>query len=570
MILGDGSAPWQDGTIQPIETILVDNVALSVISINGERGDVIINEEWIDHYTNDAYLKRGLRDKVSELINDAEYISKDDNVSELVNDAEYVSKGDKVSDLTNDAEYISKGDNVSELVNDAGYITGVDFGPISDKVIELENRINIIDSKNHLLVDGFVETDGSVEAEYELEKKMSSELSMMTLGFTQEELNNYRQFNDMGEWIDDQIASSFDNSTFSEWKTTGDVKTYTPMGDNMKYSAGWWGENFVSARIPDGWYTDGASRTNRGNSVIQRRLIHQCFIGNAPSHDVIKSKNRKIGEFKDIRKSFLNKCTYALHKFLVCSDEGGAFTDQSFAWEYGTYFTLLSRHAFRTYEELLVELAYSFSMASMLTHYNNKKTVPDENFGRELMQLFTIGTVALNMNGTEQKDTNGNPIENYTNEDVATISRVFTGLTRYDLNMDYSDPANESEALRYSSDMDYPYFFDDETFDGVNYPPGVNPRLRHFLPWFDNGEKQCVPKKDSNGNDIPGEYWVIINAGTDDNIEERSKYNVFRAINHLISHPSTPPFVAKNLITHSTTHNPSPEYVRTSSRGICR
>jgi uncharacterized protein (DUF1800 family) len=53
--------------------------------------------------------------------------------------------------------------------------------------------------------------------------------------------------------------------------------------------------------------------------------------------------------------------------------------------------------------------------------------VPDQNYAREVMQLFTIGLIKLNPDGTEIKDAHENPIETYTNEDVEGLSKVFTG-----------------------------------------------------------------------------------------------------------------------------------------------
>ena len=208
----------------PIETILVDEVALSVISINGEKGDVIINEEWIDHYTNDVYLKRGLRDNVSELINDAEYVSKGDNVSDLTNDAEYVSKGDNVSDLTNDAEYVSKGDNVSDLTNDAEYVSK------GDNVSDLTNDAEYVSKGDNV-------SDLTNDAEYVSKGDNVSDLTndaeYVSKGDNVSDLTNDAEYVSKGDNVSDltndvEYVSKGDNVS----DLTNDAE-YVSKGDNV-------------------------------------------------------------------------------------------------------------------------------------------------------------------------------------------------------------------------------------------------------------------------------------------------------------------------------------------------
>ena len=541
LIFGDGSDEWQDGTTQPIELILVDNVALSVISINGQKGDVVINEEWIDNATDNAYLKRGLIDNVSELINDVEYISKGDNVSDLVNDAQYVTSDQLVD------------------VND-------DLVLINDKIEQLELRVNTINSKNHILANGFKSSDGSPEGQYNLDKELANSLAMATMGFTEEEFINFKAFDgDMERWMDDQIASSFDNSGLSEWKTTGDYNTYDEEGPNMVQSAGWWGQNYITSRLPDNYNLPGGG-ASVGYTSNTWELMTRCFVGNAQTFNVFRVSDPSVGDLKDIRKSFLNKCVWALHKFLVVSDPGGGIFNIGYTWQTGCYFSTLARFAFKTYEQLLTELVYSHQMSQMLTHYNNKKAVydvdgnklrsPDENFAREIMQLMTIGPRLLNNDGSEAKDDNNNSIENYDNDDIAELSRVFTGLTRGDqVTSKYTNPDEESFFNVYNQRWDFPYFFISGTFGGTTYGPGVPVRLQHYIPWYDDGEKACVPKLDPFTFQPTGESWINIPDSTD------PKENITLAVRQLISHPSTPPFVAMNLISHCTTNNPSPEYI---------
>ena len=101
------------------------------------------------------------------------------------------------------------------------------------------------------------------------------------------------------------------------------------------------------------------------------------------------------GDNKLIRnpdKSLLCKVTYILSKLFPASQPGGGLgssNDQT--WEQMNWLSILSRHAFRPYSEMLVEVTRSFAMSKMLTHYANKKTdglrQPDENYAREMTSI---------------------------------------------------------------------------------------------------------------------------------------------------------------------------------------
>ncbi|KAL3937927.1 MAG: hypothetical protein SGBAC_007063 [Bacillariaceae sp.] len=73
---------------------------------------------------------------------------------------------------------------------------------------------------------------------------------------------------------------------------------------------------------------------------------------------------------------------------------------------------------------------YSVKMGEMLTYVSMLTTDPDENYARELMQLFTIGTIRLNMDGTEVLDCSGNPIMTYDSKDIVSFARAWTGFAR--------------------------------------------------------------------------------------------------------------------------------------------
>ena len=128
------------------------------------------------------------------------------------------------------------------------------------------------------------------------------------------------------------------------------------------------------------------------------------------------------------------KVTYALSQIIVESDFEPIFTRRGEALS--RYFDILSQNAFGNYKQLLTDISFSSSMGLFLTYNGNRKLYqnsanisiyPDENYAREIMQLFSIGLNEINLDGTPKKDANGNLIPTYTQEDVNELARVFTG-----------------------------------------------------------------------------------------------------------------------------------------------
>jgi uncharacterized protein (DUF1800 family) len=107
---------------------------------------------------------------------------------------------------------------------------------------------------------------------------------------------------------------------------------------------------------------------------------------------------------------------------------------------YLNYYDIFVRHAFGNYLDILKEVAYSPMMAEMLSFLDSQSSsyvlevtgneaFPDENFAREIMQLFTIGVHKLHVDGTLVLASNGDPILTYDNSDIQNFARAWTGFT---------------------------------------------------------------------------------------------------------------------------------------------
>ena len=120
----------------------------------------------------------------------------------------------------------------------------------------------------------------------------------------------------------------------------------------------------------------------------------------------------------------------ALSEIMVASINGVAVNWRSFAL--AAYWDTLTANAFGNFRTLLEAITLNPAMGYYLNTLGNQKATtagrqPDENYAREVMQLFTIGLHELNTDGTEKLGTNGQPIETYTQSDVTNLARVFTG-----------------------------------------------------------------------------------------------------------------------------------------------
>ena len=106
-----------------------------------------------------------------------------------------------------------------------------------------------------------------------------------------------------------------------------------------------------------------------------------------------------------------------------------------------TYYDIFVRNAHGNYKDILREVSYSPIMADMLTYYESKSQeiiwrtkreiqFADENYAREIMQIFSIGLYILNIDGTYKLDDDGNKMLAYTNDDIEEYARVWTGFSK--------------------------------------------------------------------------------------------------------------------------------------------
>ena len=116
------------------------------------------------------------------------------------------------------------------------------------------------------------------------------------------------------------------------------------------------------------------------------------------------------------------RVAFALHQIIVVS--GVDITQPSWMTP---YLQMLDRNAFGNYRQLLYDITLNPAMGNYLDINGNTRTRPNENYAREILQLFSIGTVRLNPDGTQQLDGAGQPIPTYDQTTINNFARVFTG-----------------------------------------------------------------------------------------------------------------------------------------------
>lgn len=233
----------------------------------------------------------------------------------------------------------------------------------------------------------------------------------------------------------------------------------------------------------------------------------------------------------------------ALSEILVISDNSALELD---AVGMASFYDLLYNHAFGNYAELLYDVSLHPCMGVYLSHMNNRKADPaqhihpDENYAREVMQLFSIGLYELNPDGSRKTGPDGQPVATYDNTDIKQLARVFTGLKAHSYQHEWNtgawDPSYNGAAVGFD--------------DGVEKSWKTVPFVNMTQPMvIEEAYHDSQPMQLLKGHlQLPGNQ-----SGTQ---EIRS------TINALVSHPSTAPFIARHLINQLVTSNPSPAYVK--------
>jgi uncharacterized protein (DUF1800 family) len=231
------------------------------------------------------------------------------------------------------------------------------------------------------------------------------------------------------------------------------------------------------------------------------------------------------------------RVAFALSEIFVISDNDTNIFNRAYGMSH--YYDMLKTHADGTYRSLIENVALHPIMAQYLSHLKNQKatydaqgkalTSPDENFAREIMQLFSIGLIVMHPDGSLKLGANGLPLATYSQDDIAALSRVFTGWSFSKRN----NPSNTNTVVDNTS------FF--QSNGSERYEASWTNPLKQFSTYHDTAAKQWLGLTIPAG--LTGEQELDI------------------VLDHLATHPNTAPFICRRLIQRLVSANPSPGYL---------
>ncbi len=212
------------------------------------------------------------------------------------------------------------------------------------------------------------------------------------------------------------------------------------------------------------------------------------------------------------------RVAFALSEILVVSQQGALLQAP---YSLADYYDVLARNAFGNYRQLMGEVTLHPAMGEYLSMLGNEKPNPalnirpDENYAREVMQLFSVGLIELNNDGSANLDTQGQAIPTYSQEIIEGFAHVFTGWH-------FADARSFELARRTDANQTIP--------------------MQLYPSFHDTGSKTLL-----NG--------VVLPAG------QTGEQDLSDALDNIFDHPNVGPFLAIRLIQRLVTSNPSPGYV---------
>ncbi|MGF1701365.1 DUF1800 domain-containing protein [Photobacterium makurazakiensis] len=281
-------------------------------------------------------------------------------------------------------------------------------------------------------------------------RQSSRFLDMATMGIKKGEVEAFMALDNRASWIDAQLSAPFANHT-----------------EQLNYQA-----------------------QQRGTSTLTQEMRVCAWF------DIALWREDQLRQ----------RMAFALSQIVVVGDRDAQLAP--YPAEMANYYDLLTQYAFSDYKTLLYHVTRSPIMGHFLTMVGNLPKSqtgvnPDQNYAREVMQLFTIGLEELNLDGTKKLDSDGLPIPTYDDQDIEGMARVFTGWF-----MSGSSMSEPMVAYDDSHDMD------EKNILGNYFPAGVG-----------------------------------------------AEAELDQALDMLVNHSNTAPFISTLLIKRFVTSNPRPEYV---------
>lgn len=220
-----------------------------------------------------------------------------------------------------------------------------------------------------------------------------------------------------------------------------------------------------------------------------------------------------------------HRVAWALSQIWVTSGVGVQQSSHQIA-----YFKTVSENALGNYRDLMHAVTLNPAMGHYLDMARSTKTNPNENYPREILQLFSIGLYKLNPDGTPQLDNEGRPIDTYDQQIINDLSKVFTGWTFCNQTCTNSRPG----IVNYKDPM-------------IVVPTNHDTTAKTLLD-YPNAVHRVIP--------------ACEDCTTADATRQYANESLSKALDNIFNHPNVGPFIGRLLIQHLVTSDPSPAYVQ--------
>jgi uncharacterized protein (DUF1800 family) len=309
------------------------------------------------------------------------------------------------------------------------------------------------------------------------------------------------------------------------------------------------------------WFDQQFAATRSEHVPFLDQLIYEAIAINPNNVQVFQDRRieswyrNALGRDDQLRQ----RVAYALSQIFVISDQNGAIEGNPTT--VANYYDILSRNAFGNYRTLLEDITLHPAMGRYLSMHKNRKPDaalnirPDENYAREIMQLFSVGLVQLNSNGTQVLNA-GNPVPTYNQDTIRGFAHVFTGWNYSTCEV----PANTGELYKWeycdtkgvAGDQDYRLH---AGWREPMKPWGEGSAIGEFYHATQGpmtsppGGKQLL---NYPGVSLPA--GVLAGGGG-------ARADLTAALDNIANHPNVAPFLSRLLIQRLVTSNPSPQYI---------
>jgi uncharacterized protein (DUF1800 family) len=369
----------------------------------------------------------------------------------------------------------------------------------------------------------------------------------------------------------DQIAASrfLIQSTFGP--SMQDIVSFLALGaDQTARRNAWLNSQFAMARGPKHF-----------DYLTQRKVEYDAASKNFGSEMAREAFWKQALKNDD---QLRQRVAFALSQILVVSSNGGS----NDPFELAAYLDMLADNAFGNYETILKKMALSPAMGRYLSHLRNDgdSANPNENFAREILQLFSVGLFKLDAGGDIVRDGSNVPISAYDENTVKGFAKIFTGFAMDDPYCKVGDPGwgiARSPCTDAYSDVHPSWYWEPSRDDlGANFPPVLAGWARSMIAFpgrHSAKSKQLLKYAPYAGSVASCNAAIALaNDATNPGLlaappitasVSRTKISAADAnaqldagLKNIFCHPNVGPFIAKHLIKFFVTSNPTKDYVQ--------